>query len=478
MAKIVKLNVMISASTKGLSAGISKAQGMLNKLERSTRKVRASLISAFGGPIGMAVKAAAALTAGVTAAAGALVYLTKQSIDAIGDTNDLAKALGLTYNQLKAFQFAAQQAGVDSGALDAAFSKMADTLGTAFGGDKGAIKAFEQIGLSVDDLKQMDPAQQFEAIANAINRIQDPSVKMAAARDVFGKSGGRLIALFENAGQAIKDAAATLELFGIGINQLNVSKVDGAGDSMAKLKLIFEGIGNQLAVVVSPWITQATNDTIKWIETMGGVGPAMDKGVSLALDSLDAMLTQIEDIELAWMNATKAVNDFYLNIYKRDPNSDVAKKQDALITDRRLAGIPEHRREQARALLEKQGGFTSESPNVAAFNEQKSLDDAYNQRMAEIENRRATGGTLGQRFGQWRQKANTNANMDYLKNNPEAAAQVDNGFGSKAFFDRIIFGQTPGANSNKQGREDPALQVMRNIEANTGKNKIAFAGPN
>jgi hypothetical protein len=211
---------------------------------------------------------------------------------------------------------------------------------------------------------------------------------------------------------------------------------------------------------------------------MGGVGPAMDKGVSLALDSLDAMLTQIEDIELAWMNATKAVNDFYLNIYKRDPNSDVAKKQDALITDRRLAGIPEHRREQARALLEKQGGFTSESPNVAAFNEQKSLDDAYNQRMAEIENRRATGGTLGQRFGQWRQKANTNANMDYLKNNPEAAAQVDNGFGSKAFFDRIIFGQTPGANSNKQGREDPALQVMRNIEANTGKNKIAFAGPN
>jgi len=455
MAKVTRLNVMITASTKGLSLGINKAQGLLKSLTREAKDMKRYMGGVFTSMGNIATRGFTAFGVAATGAAAGLAYLTKQSIDAVGDTNDFAKALGLTYNELRAIQFAAGQAGVDAGALNAAFAKMSDTLGTAFGGNDAAVKAFEGIGLSIADLEKMSPAQQFEAIANAINKIEDPSKRIAAARDIFGKSGGALISLFENAGQAIREAANTLGFFGINLSQLDVTKIDNAGDAMGTLSLMLEGVGNQLARVVSPYIQQVTQDTIDWVERMGGVGPAVDMAFGAIVDTIDSMLTKIENIELAWMKATKAVNDFYLTLYAHDPNSDLEQKRTKAMTDRRLQGIPEDRREQAQALLDKQGGFVSESPHAAAFNEKQRLDAEYEKRKAEIENRKAERGTLGQRFSNWRAGAEYNANV--------AVGAVP------------VMQQTPGARAPRD-REDPALQVLRNIEANTGKNKIAFAG--
>jgi hypothetical protein len=487
MAKIVKLNVMISASTKGMSAGISKAQGMLNKLERSTRKMRASMGSAFNEMASIGTTAFKSLGVAAVGAAAGLAYLTKNSIDAIGDTNDFAKALGLTYNQLRAIQFAAGQAGVDAGALDAAFMKMADTLGTAFGGNEAAIKAFEGIGLSIADLQKMNPAQQFEAIANAINKIQDPSVKMAAARDVFGRSGGTLIALFENSGQAINEAAATLGLFGGQLTQLQVSKVDAAGDAMNTLKVILEGVGTQLSDVVAPWITQVTTDTTVWLEKMGGVGPAVDKAVVSMLESLDSMLNMVEDIETAWLKLGRTITG--VGLILKDitgvvtlPFTDIYNAAKGDETEQRLQGIPENKREQARALLEKQGGFASTDIDLRAGLAAENQD--YQNRIAEIEKRKMERGTWGEQFGQWRVKAEVNAQNNAeedvaqeRKNTPAVQAAIDQRMAEQRAMYDAQFGSTPGSRVSRE-REDPALQVLRNIDANTGKNKIAFAGPN
>jgi len=270
MAKVTRLNVMITASTKGLSLGINKAQGLLKSLTREAKDMKRYMGGVFTSMGNIATRGFTAFGVAATGAAAGLAYLTKQSIDAVGDTNDFAKALGLTYNELRAIQFAAGQAGVDAGALNAAFAKMSDTLGTAFGGNDAAVKAFEGIGLSIADLEKMSPAQQFEAIANAINKIEDPSKRIAAARDIFGKSGGALISLFENAGQAIREAANTLGFFGINLSQLDVTKIDNAGDAMGTLSLMLEGVGNQLARVVSPYIQQVTQDTIDWVEVEYG----------------------------------------------------------------------------------------------------------------------------------------------------------------------------------------------------------------
>lgn len=449
MAKVTRLNVMITASTKGLSFGINKAQGMLRDLNRTATGVKRDMGKAFTGIGSMAARGFTALGAAATAAAGGLAYLTKKSMDAVGDTNDFAKSLGLTYNQLRAIQFAAQQAGVDAGALNAAFAKMSDTLGTAFGGDKAAIQAFEKIGLSVAKLAQMSPAQQFEAIAQAINKIEDPSVKMAAARDIFGKSGGRLIALFENSGQAINQAAATLGLFGGQLTQLDVEKIDAASDSLFTMGMILEGVGTQLARVVSPWIQQVTTDTIAWVAEMGGVGPAVDAAVNVTLAKLDEILNKLDAINQKWNSfiggAQGIIGKGFAAADEFGKKSTygqaiTAAEQEAEL-NRRAQMIPAHRREAFKAAARAQGGFAPDS-SFSAGNLAEGFSGAAGERAA-VEPRM----NIGDRFAGWRANAEG----------------------------RGVAQQMPAATRTRD-REDPAIQVLRNIEANTGKNKIAFAG--
>lgn len=508
MAKVTRLNVMITASTKGLSLGINKAQGMLRDLNRTARGVKRDMGKAFNGLGTQATRAFTGMGVAAVAAGTGLAYLTKKSIDAIGDANDLAKSLGLTYNELRVFRFAAGQAGVDAEKLDATFAKMADTLGTAFGGNKSAIQAFEKIGLSIADLQRMSPAQQFVAIANAINKIQDPSVKMAAARDILGKSGGSLIALFENAGEAINQAATALQQFGVLPSALDVNRIDAAGDSLNELGLYAEGAGNQLATNFAPYITAAVESLKSWTAAAGGVGPAMDSLIGGALDKMDSLLNKISAVQ-------KAYNDFGAGLtggigWAADKAADFAsatgtsssirKEQE----NKRLEGIPAHRREQARALLEKQGGFEQEGITA------RRVSNALNSRSREMAKAGAgiqTNSGYGDQFRNWRLKAEYDANIaagavpmapsakykkhvanGYLSNIPGSNNDYESKIpkGIADYKSKIPTGdpnymnKRPGAgpDSGKLSHyEQQMLDSTRIIAINSGKNKIAFAGP-
>ena len=475
MAKVTRLNVMITASTKGLSLGINKAQGMLNGLSKTARGMRRSMDSAFTGLVRTAGRAFTALGTAAVAAGAGLAYLTKQSIDAVGDTNDFAKSLGLTYNQLKAVQFAAAQAGVDAGALDAAFTKMSDTLGTAFGGNAAAIKAFEGIGLSIADLQRMSPAQQFEAIANAINKIQDPSVKMAAARDIFGKSGGKLISLFDDAGQSIKDAGATLETFGVNLSQLDVEKIDKAGDAIGKIALAFEGIGNQLALNVAPYITKISEDTTAWLESMGGIDSIVDGALGRLGGVLDTVLDKTIYIQAAW-NILKGIIDSVAGVFDMLPAPmkklfDIAKNS--------IPGVA-----QVDMIKGFVGGQLENEANNIRAEQGGSYADKLRQWGTGARQSSVVDGALAaeERANQYRAERDARKAANRQAQQQQQYAQAPGR--RTTWFDRMgiqdprmspVAGQAPGAQAPRD-REDPALQVLRNIEANTGKNKIAFAG--
>lgn len=408
MAKIGRLNVEVGATNKTKS-GLFLASRDISRWAKQTRK-------ATLGVAGLAFKGVMAGFAGIAAsgaAAGtALGYLANKSIEAIGDANDFSKSIGISYNGLRELQKGAELSGVDLATTNVALMKMSDTLGSAFGGNQAAIDSVRNIGLSVKDLQRMNPEQQFLAIAEAVDRIKDPSQKIAAARDIFGRSGGALISFFKNARGDINEASKAIKTFGIGLDQIDVEKIDTAGDAMGEWKFIVEGLGNQLARKFAPLITDVSERFVKAIDDAGGMGKAVDTAFTFGVGAVGDMLDKVEDLELSWMKATKAVNDFYLNLYKHDPNDKITKDRNNNMTERRLQGIPEHRREQARKLLEKQGGFANEDPNSAAWNEQIKLQEEFDKRSAEIAARKEKRGTLGARFIAWEQQAQMKGTAD------------------------------------------------------------------
>lgn len=455
MAKtIAKLNVMLTATTAQFGKGMDAA-GMKVKsfAERTNRLV-----------IGIGSHLRAALQRGliaVTALAAGLVYLTKKTGDAIDAQAKMARRLGLTYNQLKAIELAAGLAGISSDKLNTAFEKMLDTVGSAQFGEGAAIQAFENIGISIDQLNQMDPASQFNAIAAAINNIQDPSQRLAAARDIFGRSGGALVELFAGGASAIEAANAKLELFGITLSSLQTANIEDMNDRLTESRLIFDGIGSQIAAKISPYISQLAVDTQEWLASMGGVGAVTDMAFAGIADMLDRISEKITPI-VNWMERIWEVMKAYASF---SPIRGVGFGA-RLIGDSGVIGM-------LGSGIDKAFGINGDSDGP-------TFADRYRQFKSKAESRAAERGATAQAEEQ--RQAQQTLEDEQRTVNADAIEQArQRRMAEQAGIYYNQFGQLPPGMQFQSGRQqaapgDESISLLRQIAINTGQQTVGYAG--
>lgn len=300
MARLGKLNIELGLIAKGLNTGLKKASSTLSGFSKRVE----SLGKSTGAFAAKAATPVAAVGAAATAAGAALAYVTKEQINLIGDQADAAKKLGTTRNALLTIQRAAKGVGIESVAVTASMEKMSDLLGSAFRGDSGAVTTLEKLGLQIKELRTLSPEQQFMRIGQAIDGIDDPAQKIAAARDIFGKQGGNLVNLFAGGSAAISDAAAELGNLGVLLSDLDLHGVEKAGDAFDAMGTLMEGITTQLSKEVSPVIVQISKDSMAWLESIGGVEAAVGKGLDWLGKKLDWISEKIR-VMSAWWDSMK-----------------------------------------------------------------------------------------------------------------------------------------------------------------------------
>ncbi len=414
MARIGRLNVEVGATNK-TKGGLLLASKDISRWAKQTRKATMDV-----GSMAMKsfAKSGAAAAASLGAAGAAMGYFVAKTIDAVGDANDFAKSVGSSYTELRTLQKAASMAGVDLETTNGAMMKMSDVLGSAFGGNKAAIDSFKNIGVSVDSLRRMRPEQQFVAIAEAINRISDPAKKVAAARDIFGKSGGGLISFFKNAKGDIADAAKALDLYGVSLKQIDVEKIDAAGDAMGEFKFIMEGAGNQLAKNFSPLITAASEDLVDMIKTLGGVGPAVDAAFDGAIDKLTGMANTVDRLSASYEKFAGRINAGVGWVADKAADFQDATGISAALrantTEQRINhGINPKHQAEARRLLQERGGFQQEGITARRVSNEMNIESRKHMSKAnDSEKRIASGNGYGDQFKAWEQNAQMKGTAD------------------------------------------------------------------
>lgn len=161
--------------TKALIKSLRSAGQAAQDLGASIAKVGAPIAAAGGA---------------ITAAMGAALT----HFAAVGDQLDkMSLRTGVTGSALAELGFAAEQSGANIGSIESMIRKMQKTIGDAATGSKSQIEAFDQLGLSIESLQGLTPDQQFEAIGDAVGKIEDPTMRAAAAMDIFGRSGTELL---------------------------------------------------------------------------------------------------------------------------------------------------------------------------------------------------------------------------------------------------------------------------------------------
>jgi hypothetical protein len=186
-----------SRSIGGIHASLSLKDGAFAK---GLKRARAGL-NKFGG---MALKTGA-IASGAMAAG--LVIGTKRTLAMGAELDHLSTQTGMAASSLMKIGQAYKDNGRDAGAAAKDVGRMQKAIGDAIN-NPDAEDPFKQLGLSAASLVKMSPEEQFFAIGQAINSIQDPALKAAAAMSIFGKSGAGLITVFK--GSNLKDVEKSL----------------------------------------------------------------------------------------------------------------------------------------------------------------------------------------------------------------------------------------------------------------------------
>jgi hypothetical protein len=287
MAGIGKVSAIFTASSSGLSAGVSRASTSLKSLKSDVSSLRSGMqsLNAIAGTQLFLNVASSAMSA-----ARSLVSMGQATADNIDNTSKLSARLGLTYGELSGLAYAGDLAGVSMDTIGKAATKADIAFVRASQGSALAQAAFDGIGLSVDDLQNKSPAERFAAITDAIASLPTEAEKSAAAVKLFGKSGAELLPLFSAGAGAVGAATAEAEKFGKALTNAQGQDVEKMNDSFTRAKAAIEGIVTQVTAYLAPSIQGIADTFTSLVGDNGGatIGQRIGDGI---LDGAEVLAT-------------------------------------------------------------------------------------------------------------------------------------------------------------------------------------------
>lgn len=262
----------LSLNSQPFSKGMRAARSDMGGFVGATRGGLTRVAGGFGA-LGAAI--------GAAGIAAGLVAITKSSMESIDATAKLADRLGLTTEALGGLQHAANLSGVDTSGLQSGLEKMQLKLAAAKDGSSGAQAAFGKLGLSMDELSGLGTEDSLKLIADRIMAIEDPAERARAAFQVFGKQGMTMIPMLQGGSAGLEAMSAEADKLGLTFNRVDAAKVEMANDSISKMKGVFTGLGNEMAIQTAPLITALADKFVELGTEGGGVGSVVTTGMEL-----------------------------------------------------------------------------------------------------------------------------------------------------------------------------------------------------
>lgn len=255
-----------------MSSGDIKAGGAYVELFANDSKLSAGLkaagekLKAFGSQV-------AVIGAGIAAAGTAILAPILQSARVFADTgsqlNDMSVRTGMSVEALSELRYAAAQTGASLGDIEASAKRMARVIVDAGEGSKSAADSLALLGLTAARLKGLKPEEQFELIAKRMTAIADPTLRAAAAQEIFGRSGTRILPMIADM-DALTQTARRL---GLVMSTEDSMAADALGDAIDTLKDSFTALEQTIGAAVAPmltdmltWITELIATTTAWVD--------------------------------------------------------------------------------------------------------------------------------------------------------------------------------------------------------------------
>ncbi|NBQ13103.1 MAG: hypothetical protein EBU31_00470 [Proteobacteria bacterium] len=207
---------------------IRKVADTMQRLDAASAIATRGLTSLAGG---FRVLSGVAVTGGVAAGLTGIV----RGLDAL---NDAADATGASLNNLAGLERLARINGGNLDQVTSAIVKLNQQLNGSDGSDSKSAIALKALGLEVDKLKQLDPADAIVQVGRALNQFADDGDKARLAQILFGKSLRELAPLLNDIGASTGEYAVE--------SAKAAQEAEKFAKNAAQLGFVFEGFGRSL----------------------------------------------------------------------------------------------------------------------------------------------------------------------------------------------------------------------------------------
>ncbi|CAH3412958.1 TPA: phage tail tape measure protein [Klebsiella pneumoniae] len=227
------LTIDLVAKVGGFVSGMDKAERASAKWSKQVQDDVAKSSAALAG-IG-----AAAIAAGLAVGASGF-QLLKSTSRQIAETDRWAKSLQLSTQELLAWQFAAEKAGISGDQMADIFKDIGDKIGDAVLNKSGeAVDALNALGLSAEKLSKVSPDKQLLAIGESLGKISTNAEKTTILESL-GNDLSKLLPLFDNNNQKLKQFIDLAKDYGVAPDPSSI-------DDLVKVNQLFEDMEAQVA---------------------------------------------------------------------------------------------------------------------------------------------------------------------------------------------------------------------------------------
>jgi len=227
------LTIDLIAKTGGFVSGLNQAERASAKWSKQVQEDAAKSGAALAG-IG-----AAAVTAGLAVGAAGF-QLLKSTSKQITETDRWAKSLRISTQELLAWQFAAEKAGVSGDQMADIFKDIGDKIGDAVLNKSGeAVDALNALGLSAEKLSKVSPDKQLLAIGESLGKIGTNAEKTTILESL-GNDLSKLLPLFDNNNEKLKQFIDLAKDYGVAPDPSSI-------DDLVKVNQLFEDMEAQVA---------------------------------------------------------------------------------------------------------------------------------------------------------------------------------------------------------------------------------------
>lgn len=185
--------------------------------------------------------------------------------------------------------------GGSASSLTSATKTLSNVITDAGNGGETAAEKLGSIGLSYEQIAELSPEEQFEAVVYALADMEEGSERTAAAQDLLGRAGMDLIPTLNSGKDAIEDMRAEAHDLGLVLSEDTVSASAAFNDSLTNLKGAVTGIAGNLMGELMPGLQSVTDALTGFVSGSMSAEEAvgqLSEGISSLLATVIDMLTE------------------------------------------------------------------------------------------------------------------------------------------------------------------------------------------